>query len=444
MRRPELLIPASSLEVLKIAVIYGADAVYIGGEAFGLRAKAKNFSMEEMREGIRFAHDHEVKVYVTANILAHNDDLEGVREYFKELDSFEKEEKPDALIIADPGVFMIAKEVCPDIERHISTQANNTNYETYRFWYGLGAKRVVSARELSLNEIKELRANIPDDLEIETFIHGAMCISYSGRCLLSNYFTGRDANQGACTHPCRWKYSIVEETRPNEYMPVYENERGTYIFNSKDLCMIEHIPELMESGIDSFKIEGRMKTALYVATVARTYRKAIDDYKVSPELYKKNLPWYLDQISNCTYRQFTTGFFFGKPSDEAQIYDNNTYLKEYTYLGIVGEQNEEGLYRIEQRNKFSVGEEIEIMKPANILAKETISSMQAGLVYGQIGQTEYIVKHMIEESGYGDVKVVATGGLGSIIAKETDCIDVYDPNLTLQGMRFIYNKQKRS
>ena len=363
MRRPELLIPASSLEVLKIAVIYGADAVYIGGEAFGLRAKAKNFSMEEMREGIRFAHDHEVKVYVTANILAHNDDLEGVREYFKELDSFAKEEKPDALIIADPGVFMIAKEVCPDIERHISTQANNTNYETYRFWYGLGAKRVVSARELSLNEIKELRANIPDDLEIETFIHGAMCISYSGRCLVSNSFTGRDANQGACTHPCRWKYSIVEETRPNEYMPVYENERGTYIFNSKDLCMIEHIPELMESGIDSFKIEGRMKTALYVATVARTYRKAIDDYKVSPELYKKNLPWYLDQISNCTYRQFTTGFFFGKPSDEAQIYDNNTYLKEYTYLGIVGEQNEEGLYRIEQRNKFSVGEEIEIMKP---------------------------------------------------------------------------------
>ena len=363
MRRPELLIPASSLEVLKIAVIYGADAVYIGGEAFGLRAKAKNFSMEEMREGIRFAHDHEVKVYVTANILAHNDDLEGVREYFKELDSFAKEEKPDALIIADPGVFMIAKEVCPDIERHISTQANNTNYETYRFWYGLGAKRVVSARELSLNEIKELRANIPDDLEIETFIHGAMCISYSGRCLLSNYFTGRDANQGACTHPCRWKYSIVEETRPNEYMPVYENERGTYIFNSKDLCMIEHIPELMESGIDSFKIEGRMKTALYVATVARTYRKAIDDYKVSPELYKKNLPWYLDQISNCTYRQFTTGFFFGKPSDEAQIYDNNTYLKEYSYLGFVGEQNEAGLYRIEQRNKFSVGEEIEIMKP---------------------------------------------------------------------------------
>ena len=364
MRRPELLIPASSLEVLKIAVIYGADAVYIGGEAFGLRAKAKNFSMEEIREGIAFAHAHDVKVYITANILAHNGDLDGVREYFAEL----REIKPDALIISDPGVYMIAKEVCPEIERHISTQANNTNYGTYRFWYEQGAKRVVSARELSLAEIKEIRANIPDDLEIETFIHGAMCISYSGRCLLSNYFTGRDANQGACTHPCRWKYSVVEEKRPGEYLPVYENERGTYIFNSKDLCMIEHIPELMESGIDSFKIEGRMKTALYVATVARTYRRAIDDYKQSPELYREHMAWYQEQISNCTYRQFTTGFFFGKPSDEAQIYDNNTYVKEYTYLGIVGEQNEEGLYRVEQRNKFSVGESIEVMKPdgANI------------------------------------------------------------------------------
>ena len=364
MRRPELLIPASSLEVLKIAVIYGADAVYIGGEAFGLRAKAKNFSMEEIREGIAFAHAHDVKVYITANILAHNGDLDGVREYFAEL----REIKPDALIISDPGVYMIAKEVCPEIERHISTQANNTNYGTYRFWYEQGAKRVVSARELSLAEIKEIRANIPDDLEIETFIHGAMCISYSGRCLLSNYFTGRDAIQGACTNPCRWKYGVVVEKRPGEYLPVYENERGTYIFNSKDLCMIEHIPELMESGIDSFKIEGRMKTALYVATVARTYRRAIDDYKQSPELYREHMAWYQEQISNCTYRQFTTGFFFGKPSDEAQIYDNNTYVKEYTYLGIVGEQNEEGLYRVEQRNKFSVGESIEVMKPdgANI------------------------------------------------------------------------------
>lgn len=359
MRYPELLVPASSLEVLKVAVIFGADAVYIGGEAFGLRAKAKNFSKEDMREGIAFAHEHDVKVYVTANILAHNRDLEGVRVYFEEM----KESAPDALIIADPGVFQIAKEVCPEIERHVSTQANNTNYGTYRFWYEQGAKRVVSARELSLAEIREIRDHIPDDLEIETFIHGAMCISYSGRCLLSNYFTGRDANQGACTHPCRWKYSVMEESRPGEYFPVYENERGTFIFNSKDLCMIEHIPDVLAAGIDSLKIEGRMKTALYVATVARTYRKAIDDYQKDPALYEKNLPWYRDQISNCTYRQFTTGFFYGKPSDEAQIYDNNTYAQDYVYLGIAGECDERGCYSIEQRNKFSVGEQIEIMKP---------------------------------------------------------------------------------
>ncbi len=365
MRKPELLIPASSLEVLKTAVIFGADAVYIGGEAFGLRAKAKNFSMEEMRAGIAFAHEHGVKVYVTANILAHNYDLAGVEEYFKEL----KEIRPDALIIADPGVFRIAKRVCPEIEIHISTQANNTNYETYRFWHELGAKRVVSARELSLKEIRELRANIPEELEIETFVHGAMCISYSGRCLLSNYFTGRDANQGACTHPCRWKYAVVEETRPGQYLPVYENERGTYIFNSKDLCMIGHIPDLMEAGIDSFKIEGRMKTALYVATVARTYRKAIDDYLESPAKYEENMPWYRQQIASCTYRQFTTGFFYGKPDESTQIYDSNTYVKEYTYLGIV-EEVRDGACRIEQRNKFSVGEEIEIMKPdgRNVLA----------------------------------------------------------------------------
>lgn len=362
MREIELLVPASSLEVLKIAVIYGADAVYIGGEAFGLRAKAKNFSMEEMAEGIRFAHEHGVRVYVTANILAHNYDLDGVREYFKELNEM-KPERPDALIIADPAIFMIAKEVCPDIERHISTQANNTNYGTYQFWYAQGAKRVVSARELSLEEIKEIRARIPEDLEIETFIHGAMCISYSGRCLLSNYFTGRDANKGACTHPCRWKYAVVEEKRPGEYLPVYENERGTYIFNSKDLCMIEHIPDLVDAGIDSYKIEGRMKTALYVATVARTYRRAIDDYLESPAKYQENMPWYLDQIKSCTYRQFTTGFFYGKPTEETQIYDNNTYEKGYTYLGIVGQKNESGMYQLEQRNKFSVGESIEVMKP---------------------------------------------------------------------------------
>ena len=359
MRNTELLIPAGSLDVLKTAVVYGADAVYIGGEAFGLRAKAHNFSLEDMKEGVEFAHSRGVKVYVTANILAHNDDLEGVEQYFEELKSV----KPDALIISDPGVFAIAKRILPEMELHVSTQANNTNYGTYLFWYQQGAKRVVSARELSLKEIREIRARIPEDMEIESFMHGAMCISYSGRCLLSNFFTGRDANQGACTHPCRWKYSIVEETRPGEYMPVYENERGTYIFNSKDLCMIEHIPELIDAGIDSFKIEGRMKTALYVATVARTYRKAIDDFKKDPELYRQNMEWYKEEIGKCTYREFTTGFYFGKPGADAQIYDNNTYVKNFTYLGTVENVDERGFAKIEQKNKFSVGEMIEIMKP---------------------------------------------------------------------------------
>lgn len=354
--------PANNLEVFKEAVYYGADAVYIGGEVFGLRAKAKNFTMDEMAEAVSFAHEHGVKVHVTVNILAHDSDLKDAREYLGELKGI----GPDALIIADPGIYGLAKEICPDIERHISTQANNTNYLTYRFWYEQGAKRVVSARELSLEEIKDIRANIPDDMEIESFIHGAMCISYSGRCLLSNYFTGRDANHGECTHPCRWKYAVVEEQRPGEYLPVYQNERGTYIFNSKDLCMIEYIPELIDAGIDSFKIEGRMKTALYVATVARTYRKAIDDYMESPDRYRENLDWYREEITKCTYRGFTTGFYFGKPAHEAQVYGTNTYINEYTYLGIVYELMDTAngrMVKIEQRNKFNRGDLIEIMKP---------------------------------------------------------------------------------
>lgn len=366
MKKPELLIPASSLEVLKAAVKYGADAIYIGGEMFGLRAKAKNFSFEEMKEGIKFAHKNNVRVFVTANITAHNEDLDGIRQYFRDLKTI----KPDALIISDPGVFDIAKQEVSEIEIHISTQANNVNYGTYNFWHKMGAKRVVSARELSLKEIKDIRKNIPNELEIETFIHGAMCISYSGRCLLSNYMTGRDANLGACTHPCRWKYYLMEENRPGEFFPVEENERGTYIFNSKDLCMIEHIPELVDAGIDSFKIEGRMKTALYVAVVTRTYRQAIDDYFKSEKLYKENIPHYKEEISKCTYRQFTTGFFFGKPNSDAQIYENNTYIKEYTYLGMVNDIKDD-MCLIEQRNKFSVGEEVEIMKPSgeNLLLK---------------------------------------------------------------------------
>lgn len=397
-RKPELLIPASSLEVLKTAVIFGADAVYIGGEAFGLRARAKNFSMEEMAEGIAFAHAHGVKVHVTANILAHNCDLEGARSYFEELRDMQPE-TCDALIISDPGMFTLAREVWPEVDIHISTQANNTNYLTWLFWWNQGAKRVVSARELSLEEIHGIRERIPEEMEIESFVHGSMCISYSGRCLLSSYFTGRDANQGNCTHPCRWKYAVMEETRPGEYLPVYENERGTYIFNSKDLCMIEHIPEMVEAGIDSFKIEGRMKTALYVATVARTYRKAIDDYFMSEETYRENMEWYRAEIAKCTYRQYTTGFYFGKPDEHTQIYDNSTYVNEYIYLGLVeevmtapsgtgpgvpsacekavrggyGDMDGDGsLYvRIRQKNKFAVGDSIEIMKPggANVPVK---------------------------------------------------------------------------
>lgn len=360
-KKPELLIPAANLEVLKTAVMYGADAIYIGGDMYGLRAKAKNFSMEDMEEGIAFAHSHGKKVFVTANITAHNQDLSGIRKYFKELRAFGKNQ-PDAVIVADPGVFMIAKEELPDCELHVSTQANNTNYETYKFWYNLGATRVVSARELSMKELGELRTHIPDDMDIETFVHGAMCIAYSGRCLLSNYFTGRDANLGACTHSCRWKYHVVEETRPGEYLPIEENERGTYIFNSKDLCMIEYIPELVKAGINSFKVEGRMKTALYVATVARTYRKAIDDFFEDPSLYEKNKAQYMEEIKKGVNRQFTTGFFFDKPSYEDQIYDHNTYEKAYTYLGTILEEKD-GLNMLVQKNKFSLGEELEVIKP---------------------------------------------------------------------------------
>ncbi|MCR5418568.1 MAG: U32 family peptidase [Lachnospiraceae bacterium] len=361
-KKPELLIPAGSLEVLKTAVMFGADAVYIGGEAFSLRAKAKNFSREDMAEGIRFAHERGKKVHVTANILAHNYDLEEAAKYFKELGSL----APDAVIVADPGMVMLAKENCPNVPIHLSTQANNTNYMTYRFWYEQGVHRVVSARELSLAEIRQIRENIPEDMEIESFIHGAMCISYSGRCLLSNYFTGRDANRGACTHPCRWKYALMEEQRPGEYLPVFENDRGTFILNSKDLCMVEHVPEMMEAGIDSYKVEGRMKTALYVASVARTYRKAIDAALESLEAYEKILPWCREEISKCTYRQFTTGFYFAKPDENTQIYDNNTYEQEAVYLGYAEDAAAaEGgcVVSITQRNKFCVGDKIEIMKP---------------------------------------------------------------------------------
>ena len=358
-RRPELLLPAKDLEVLKTAVRYGADAVYIGGEAYGLRAKARNFSRDEMAEGIQYAHDHGVKVFVTANILAHNSDLAGAEQYFGQL----AELGPDAILVADPGMFMLARKACPNIPIHISTQANNTNYGTFNFWFEMGAERVVCARELSLIEIAQIRREIPPDREIEAFVHGAMCISYSGRCLLSNYFTGRDANRGACTHPCRWKYAVMEESRPGVYLPVEENERGTFVFNSRDLCMIDHIPDLLKAGVDSLKIEGRMKTALYVASVGRAYRQAIDDYLESEELYQSRIPQYMDAIRKCTYRRFTTGFYYGRPDQDAMVYDSNTYVNEAVFLGIVEAVTPENRARIMQRNKFCVGDHIEVMKP---------------------------------------------------------------------------------
>ncbi|MCR4938222.1 MAG: U32 family peptidase [Lachnospiraceae bacterium] len=373
-KKPELLIPAGSPDTFKVAVDYGADAVYIGGDAFGLRAKAKNFSSDEMAAAIAYAHGRNVKVHVTANILAHNGDIAAAETYFKEL----KELGPDALIIADPGMFMLAGKICPEIERHVSTQANNTNYETFRFWYEQGAKRAVCARELSLKEIKEIREKIPEDMEVEAFVHGAMCISYSGRCLLSSYFTGRDANRGACTHPCRWRYAVMEETRPGEYLPIEENERGTFIFNSKDLCMAEHIPELVDAGIDSFKIEGRMKTALYIAVAARTYRRAIDVYdKEGEEGFKALLPWIRNELSGCNNRRYTTGFYYGRPDHESQIYDESTYVNDAVFLGII-EEVKDGLVRISQKNKFSCGEAIEVMKKDGSDIKAAAVSMYDG------------------------------------------------------------------
>lgn len=369
----ELLAPGGDLEKLKIALLYGADAVYIGGEAYGLRAKAKNFDLSKMKEGIDFAHERGAKVYVTANIFAHNDDFEGMAEYFKEIEKI----GADALIISDLGVFSVAKETVPNMEIHVSTQANNTNHKSASMWYKLGAKRVVVARELSIEEITDVRKNIPDDMDIEAFVHGAMCISYSGRCLLSNYLSGRDANKGECAHPCRWQYHLVEETRPGEYMPVVENERGTYIYNSKDLCMVTHIPDLIKAGVMSFKIEGRMKTPFYVGTVVKTYREAIDDYLKDPKLYESKLNYYIEEVSKASHRDFTTAFYFGKPDGEQQVYTNNTYIRDYDFIGMVEEDydSETGCAVVMQRNKFVVGEEIEVMPAVGEAWKMTVEKM---------------------------------------------------------------------
>ena len=358
MKKIELLAPAGDLERLKIAVLYGADAVYLGGKQFSLRSRASNFGLKEIAEGVAFAKEHGAHVHVTVNMLPHEEDLHGLKEYLIELERI----GVTAIIAASPGIMMCAKKWAPKLEVHVSTQHSSTNSSAANYWQEKGMDRVVLGREVTLEEIKASAAHTQVPLEV--FIHGGMCISYSGRCVLSNNMTGRDANRGGCAQSCRWKYRLYEGDR------ALHDEQDLFSMSSKDLMAAKYIPDLITAGIASLKIEGRMKTALYVATVARTYRKAIDDYQKDPELYKKNMPWYLEQISNCTYRQFTTGFFFGKPDETTQIYDSNTYVKEYTYLGIIGEVRD-GLCRIEQRNKFSVGEIIEIMKPngENVEAK---------------------------------------------------------------------------
>lgn len=359
MKKPELLAPAGDLEKLKMAIIYGADAVYLGGEQFGLRKASKNFTLDQIKEGVEFAHNRGKKIYVTMNIVPHDDDLKGLEDYVRNLYDI----KVDGVIVSDPGIYSIINRTVPELPIHLSTQASITNYETIMFWYNLGIRRIVLARELSLKEIESIIDRAPKDLEIETFVHGAMCISYSGRCLLSNYMAGRDANRGECAHPCRWKYNLVEEKRPGEYFPIYEDEKGTFIFNSKDLCMIEYIPELIDSGIKSFKIEGRVKSSYYVATVIRSYRMAIDEYFNDPESYTFRKQW-IDEIKKASHRDFTTGFYFGKPTEDDQVYTSSSYIRGYDYIGLVLDYDHDSkIATVEQRNRMFVGDKIEVFGP---------------------------------------------------------------------------------
>lgn len=359
MKKIELLAPAGDINKLKTAVEYGADAVYLGGESFGLRKASKNFSMEDIKWATDYLHERGKKIHVTLNIIPHNNDMEGVEDYIKEL----YEIGVDALIVADPGMFMKVKEVAPDFPIHISTQGSVTNVETVKFWQKLGAERVVMARELSLKEVADIIKEVGDSIEVETFAHGAMCMSYSGRCLLSNYMTGRDANMGDCAQPCRYKYHLVEEKRPGEYFPIEEHDEGTFIMNSKDLCMIEHIDEMIEAGIASLKIEGRVKSEYYLATVIRSYRMAIDAYYRDPENYKYD-PSLLEEIKKVSHRDFTTGFFFGQANENSQVYKDNSYIRGYDFVGIVLDYDEDTkIATIEQRNRVFVGEEIEIFGP---------------------------------------------------------------------------------
>ncbi|MDD6770267.1 peptidase U32 family protein [Inconstantimicrobium porci] len=357
MRKPEILAPAGSLEKLKVAIDFGADAVYLGGSRLNLRAFADNFTNEQIKEGVEYAHERGRKVYVTMNVFPHNADLEGLEKYLTELQSL----NVDALIVSDPSIIVTAKEIIPDMELHLSTQANNVNWKSAKFWHSMGVKRIVLARELTLNEIKKIRAELPEDCDLEAFVHGSMCMAYSGRCLLSNYMTGRDSNRGACSQACRYKYNLVEEKRPGEYFPIVEDEHGTYIMNSKDLCMIKHIPEVVESGIYSLKIEGRMKSAYYVAAVVKSYRHALDKYWEDPEHYEFNEDW-MNNLLKVSHRDYSTGFYFGE--NNRQIYDTSSYIRDYDIVGVVREfDNETMTATVEQRNRVFENDYVEVLRP---------------------------------------------------------------------------------
>ena len=369
-KKPELLAPAGNLEKLKTAINFGADAVYLGGSKLNLRAFADNFTDEQLQEGIKYAHDRGRKVYVTINVFPRNEDFNGLEEYLKKLYEF----NVDAIIVSDPGIIMTSIESVPNLEVHLSTQANTVNFKTIDFWYKQGVKRIVLARELTLEEIKTIREKIDPDCELEAFVHGSMCMSYSGRCLLSNYMTGRDSNRGACAQPCRYKYYLMEEKREGEYFPVVEDDKGTYIMNSKDMCMIEHIPELVQSGIDSFKIEGRMKSSFYVATVVKAYREAIDAYFDDPENYTFKERW-MDYLKKASHRAYFTGFYFNDPNK--QLHESSSYIRTCDIVGIVREFNEEIMEAIvEQRNKVLDGDELEVLRPEGPIFKINTSNMR--------------------------------------------------------------------
>lgn len=401
MEKVELLAPAGNLEKLKTAILYGADAVYCGGFSYGLREGADNFSYQDLKEGTEFIHKRGKKIYVTVNMIPHNEDLDGLPEYLHQLDEI----GVDALIISDPGVLQIIRDENIDIPLHLSTQANAVNYASVNFWHNLGMERIILARELGKEEIKEIREKT--EITLEMFVHGAMCISYSGRCLLSNYFVNRDANRGKCAHSCRWKYHLVEEERPGEYYPIFEDEHGTHIMNSKDLCLIEYIPEIIETGVDSLKIEGRMKGMHYVANVTSTYRKAIDAFYQDPENYKFKEKWLKD-LKKVSHRGYTTGFFLHPPTEEDQNYESSAYRRTFDFMGIIrGYDAEKKEALIEVRHKFFKGDKIEILKYNGEVQTETVDYIinEEGVEVEDAPHPKEIIRVPVENE-YSELEVV--------------------------------------